>query len=494
MSYNFNNIIFDDLIATNTTNYREPTTEELKAGIQPNTEMSSELINSFLYKASSSIKQIQENGAIQYIPGKTYNTGNIITCSVVINNRLNVLIFRCKNDNVTSAPLDGMVTNDDNGFIYFTTTDIDTDNWERVNTSYNLDVTYSTPEWSINSTEQSVNDFKIFKLYDANNLNYSSYINSSFNLTIKRDEEFVTLSVNIIIKNNKIDIFIGDVYSTTYNLENDDTLFNSLSKFKYVGLMGSFFMLDNNKRKLYLVICPRKIGSIIENKNIFISLSSIENTIRLNIDKSTEINPLNANNFKVYFIERSSSLYDKTYELYSTYEELDYDESFKRGLVLLNDSEVEIDPVIYSFKTLTSYSDKVGSVFLKANDDMYTSYINSRSYLEAPEYTEYVKDIKYIEAQCNQTSFTVFRPVSLKNRGDLDGIFSSRNIEYYGFVNTDLTDGKQNTAHKYSFGSGNAQIYSIKFNASRANQIYTKEVSDRFFMKSIKVFRYMSII
>lgn len=497
--YNYKAIAMNSLIATNTVNYHAPSNAELQKGALPDSKLDSELINSFLYKSSAAIKQIQENGAIQYIPEKVYNTGNIVTCNTIINNRLNVIVVRCKKDNITTPPLQGIVLNDNSPYIYFETNKIDTENWEKINTSYNLDYKAELEDFRIPSGEASVDDFRIYELLEINdNIRELHYVNTSFNLTIKRDDNsYLIASLNIVISENTMDVFINDVYCNNYNLDGTNlSLINDNSKFQYVALLGSFLMLNSAKNKLYLVLCPRKHTSIIDNKKITINISSAEAIIDIQLKPTTEINPLQSDNYKVYFIEGASSTYAKTYDIVNMYEELSYDECFKRGLKLLTEQEQSIDPMIYSFKNNNDYNSSVGNVFVKANDDMYTSYINSLSYQEDPKYTEKVKNIKYIEAQCNISSMSVSRSVGAPNSNTESNIFSSKNVEYYKMQKYKLTDRASIYGDPtiWEINRGSTPTYKMGFRASKANSIYTKEVSDRFFMKSVKVFRYMKFI
>lgn len=493
MFFNFNSIVFNDLIATNTTNYHEPTDLEMDEGIQPNTDLNSELVNSFLYKCSSAIKQIQENGAISYIPNKVYNKGNIVKCNVVINNTISVYIFMSKIDNNTDAPLDGLVSNDSEGFVYFTSDKMN-NNWDKIYSKNNIEISYELDDFKLVGKETVNDHFKFIKLFDITSEVSRNNKNSTFRLNISRGNSFLTANINIVYNDTDCNIYIDNVLCNNYSLDSSSSIWNFNSIFKDFALLGSFLYIDRNNNPI-ICFCPRNGNVSILDSKIKIQIFEIKGNIKFNLSEDPTQIILDNNIKKVPFISSASSIYRSSKEICDLFEELNYIEKYKRGLILLDVDNVD-KLVYYAFKDIDNSS-------ITNFKGRYTSTVPYSNYtINNPIYKSKIDSIDLIKPQFSGTvvqispeSYNNNRDYKSGNTQDGSGIWSFTNSDYYNLRNLFPSTNSTNlTWGPGGFETGSSPRYFVKFNASNSNSKYSDSISNDFELDSTKVYKYICFI
>lgn len=500
MHYNFNSIIFNDLIATNGTNYHEPTKVEMQDGLTPHTDLVSEEVNSLLYKCSAAVKQIEENGAIQYIPGKIYNEGNVVVCNVVINNSLSSYIFRCKENNVDIAPLRGMVTNNNNDpYVYFTSDKLLSDKWDRVFVKNNVLMDLSLEEFNKSGVETSDIDFTYISLYDYNTLGVDFDINTEFRLIIDRDNNILSAVIGITYEDNKPILNISEVFCTNYSMDSTSSVWNDFSKFKDFALIGCFMIYNKTTNKFDLCICPRNSNYIVPGQKINIKVEEIRGNIKLDlINNNRNGTVLDDTIIKVPFINGASSEFRKAFEIFECFDKMHYEDMFKKGLVFC-DNSVNNDLIIYSCLG-TSLSGRYGGRFLDFTDRYSASVVKQNYEPNGAVLANKVNSVEYIEPQFNGVFYSYALCGSIVNDPDLnipEGVFGSTNGEYYNIKDIDKYS-RNNGYTTYNKSPGVAAdiypTYFVSFDASRCSTTYSDDIEENFFLKSTKVYRYMYFI
>lgn len=482
MAYNFNNVVFNEVIATNNTNYHNPTELEMDSGITPNTQLNSELVNSFLYKASAAIKQIQENGAIQYIPNKNYYEGNIVVCPILDNDNLIISSFVCIKDCLNVPPLKNIVSNDDNGFIYFINSDINEEYWKKSYINVDNIESISFDDFKKSGEETSDTDFRYVSFFEQSEIQYLNNAYSNFRLTIKRNNKILSSDVQVIYTNGICKINLKNIYCNEYSLDSTTSIFNNNSIFKDFALMGMFFTIDTNN-KFQLCICPRNPTTSI-NTQIEIKLTQYEGNIRtfLKYD-NVNGNVLNPLIKKIAFIDNASSDYNKSYKLCDTFIELSYADRFKRGLILL-DGKTNADNRVYSFLIYKTIGNNFNSAY-----NLYTSNIKSQNKkLNNPILQNKLDSVENIEAQMSGVPYAAL----------VAGPFTTGSGEEYGILNSDISNKikinnifpKKNCTIDAWNGSG----LSLLFDASKSNNVYSDDIQDIFYLDSITVHKYIYFI
>lgn len=495
MAFNFNNVVFNELIATNTSNYREPTELEMTNGIVPNTQLNSELVNSFLYKCSAGIKQIQENGAISYMPGKVYNKGNVISCNVLINNVISVYLFECNKDNVTTAPLQGIENNSDSGYIYFTSNELLDDSWNRIFVKNYAEVDLSIPEFSKSGSEARDTDFRYVSLYTLDNKQINFNLNTVFRIIIKRGGSVLSASIGITYDEatDKCVANVNEVYCNNYSMDSITSIWNEDSKFKDFALLGCFLYLNPTTNKIDLCICPRKdIGT---TQTINISIKEIKGDIKVELKDNGDTGTiLDQNIKKIPFIESASTEYKKAFQLYETFDKLSYEDMFKRGIMLC-DNNVNNDLVVYS--CLNNNFGRYGYKFYDLRDKYLSTIKGQDNKLSNVTLQSKIDELSDIEPQftgvmgsvcVNQVAFsgdTYFNPSNSK------GIWKFELAERYGFNRfiPNFNNKFLRVWNQFSVGG-----YNLCFDASKCSSTYSDSIENDFYLDSINVYRYIYFI
>lgn len=495
MAFNFNSIVFNDVIATGSTNYDNPSSTTMSSGIEPNTDINSRLVNSFLYKCSAAIKQIQENGAINYIPGKVYNEGNIVTCNVLLNNNVTIYLFRCKNDNVNEAPLSNMVMNDDNGYIYFTGININ-ENWDRIFTYNDREDLSIINEFQVYGSDVRDTDYMYFSLYDKDLLVNKQNAKSEYRLIIKRDDYLLNAYLRVSYANSKISVNVNNIFCDNYSLDSSTSIWNDQSTFKDFALLGCMLTLKDNQ--LNLVICPRRGGQDVSNKKIYIKLEQITGNIFMRLENLNNTGTVLDNSIlKIPFINGASSDYKKSMLIFDSFEELDYSEKYKRGLLSL-DQTAQNNMMVYSYQYLNE-----GRIGIQLSDftDNYTATIQGQDYEPVNEiYKNKLDAITDIKAQFKGTIITA-DPFSMFTNAFAGGLYTPNStglwdqsiIEELKLNNFIFEPDSTNGSVLFTVTSGSGG-YNIEFNASYSNDKYSNDINDKFYMKSTKVFKYIYFI
>lgn len=494
MAFNFNNVVFNELIATNTSNYHEPTETEMNEGILPNTQLNSELVNSFLYKCSAAVKQIQENGVISYIPGKVYNKGNVISCNVLSNNVISVYLFECNKDNVSTPPLDGMVNNSDSGYIYFTSDELLDDSWSKVFVKNYAEVDITIPEFSKSGSEARDTDFRYISLYSLDNKQINFNLNTIFRIIIKRAGSILSASIGITYDEatNKCSATVNEVYCNNYSMDSDVSIWNDNSKFKDFALMGCFLYLNPTTNKIDLCICPKKDTPTTDIK---ISLKEIKGDIKMElIDNGDTGTILDQNIKKIPFIEGASTEYKKAFQLYDTFDKLSYEDAFKRGIVLCDDT-INNDLVVYS--CLSLFYGRYGSNFYDLRDK-YLSTIKGQDNV----LTNNILQTKLDEVSDIEPQFTGVMAIISYNQiaySGTDGYDSnlSKGIWKFG-----LAENYNMSAYYPDYNSKYVRIWNVftvgghylNFDASRCSATYSDNIENDFYLDSVNVYKYVYFI
>lgn len=489
MAFNFNNIVFNELIATNSTNYHNPTELEMNDGVLPNTKLNSELVNSFLYKCSAAVKNIQENGAICYMPSKEYNPGNVVVCQVVFLDYMTTNVFRCKKKCKDIPPYSDIINNSDTGFIYFNESEINTEYWDRVYINSVTKNELLIEEFNKIGSETRDTDFKYVELFDSSVLTTEPNQKAVFRLSIKRDDAYISANINITIVNSKIKVNVLDLYCNKYEMDSTTSIFNPDSKFKDFALLGSFISIDQANNKVYLVFCPRAGSVTIQDKFIHVNLSQTSGRLRAKlIDAGDSGKAIEADIIKVPFVNTCSSEFNKSFELFDSFELLDFKERFKRGLILL-DGNTAADPTIYS--CINKYTS--GNNFADCYD-RYASVVRKQGYLIQNQVLQDKLDkLENIEAQYTGVPINYLRYSFYNNQLELDkGMFSIELCEKLG-VSRFFTDnhGVINSCFASNTWRNN---YAFAFAASRSNATYTDQLQDKFYMNSTKIYKYVYFI
>lgn len=495
MAFNFNNVVFNELIATNTSNYREPTELEMTNGIVPNTQLNSELVNSFLYKCSAGIKQIQENGAISYMPGKVYNKGNVISCNVLINNVISVYLFECNKDNVTTAPLQGIENNSDSGYIYFTSNELLDDSWNRIFVKNYAEVDLSIPEFSKSGSEARDTDFRYVSLYTLDNKQINFNLNTVFRIIIKRGGSVLSASIGITYDEatDKCVANVNEVYCNNYSMDSITSIWNEDSKFKDFALLGCFLYLNPTTNKIDLCICPRKdIGT---TQTINISIKEIKGDIKVELKDNGDTGTiLDQNIKKIPFIEGASTEYKKAFQIYETFDKLNYEDMFKRGIVICDDT-VNNDLVVYSCLG-TSKSGRYGANFFDLRDKYLSTVKGQDNKLSNTVLQHSLDSLVNIEPQFTGVMILVCPAnvvVNEQNFNIPDGIWGYGIAELYDIANF-APNANYTSIPSWLVSYAGPNSYLVGFDASRCSSIYSDSIINNFYLDSINVYRYVYFI
>lgn len=530
MAFNFNTVVFNELVASNGNNYHNVDDTELDSGIPINSALNSELVNSFFYKISSSLKQLQENGLISYIPEKTYNEGNVVLCNTLINNTNNMLAFRCKKDGTTNKhPIKNIDTNDDNGFIRFTLNnknDINSEYWDLVVfNKQNVRNVLSIDEIKGSIAETNNNDFEYVELFDLNNEvipnenNYYKY--SSFNVTIKRANHVLSFDCNINIDNNKSEsvmVNINNVYVDDINACLGKN-FNSNSKFVDISLLGTLFIINDSNHTMGLLFMKTNNSITSPDNKIHIEVNSIDSSIYPTLIKKPYyvsdpiISSLNV--YKLPIIENSTNDYVRSFDIVETFEELKDEYMFTNGLVKLNNSENVLDPMVYSSllnqnnRSIQGYAGQYKTPistnnFIVCDSD---ADINTNRYRgnELPgfkfviansstDYTDGYHFFNFAYNLYNRKAVTT-DPLTLENNisTNTTGLFKQFEVDQVveQFPQVDSLYAFElapNREPHYTLDS-----YFIDFDSTQCHRVYSNTNTDKVFLTSVKVYRYMKL-
>lgn len=491
MAFNFSNVVLNELIATNGTNYHNPNKSEMDKGIEPQSDLNSELINSFLYKCSAAVKNIQENGAVCYYPGKTYYPGNVVVCQVVENDYMTTNVFRCKKQCTDELPLKEIVISEDNSFIYFKDSEVNSKYWDRVfiNSLSKSDVLIK--EFKKTGQETSDLDLRYVELFNDNILKYQPNQKAIFRLTIKRDDSFISANIDLTIVNSKIKIEINDLYCNNYEMDSTTSIFNQASRFKDFALLGSFISIDKQNNKVYIVFCPRADSVRIDNKFIQVNLSQISGNLRCRLKDVTDTGKA-FELIKIPFINHASSQFNKAFETFDSFEEIDYIERFKRGLILL-DGKTNADKTVYSCLDLYNRS---GNNFDDCNDRYSCTPMKQHYLLTNQTLQNKFDKLTNIEAQFKGVIFNTHPNTVYNNFYHLmNGIFSEQLNEYLKIERfIDIPASRFDDYIDYNRDMLLRNNKGVEFHASAANKKYDPELYEKFFLDSTKVYKYVFFI
>lgn len=491
MAFNFNNVIFNELIATNGTNYHSPTDTELNNGIELDSQLNSEMLNSFLYKSSAAIKQIQENGAITYIPGKIYNEGNIVTCNVVLDNNMFIMVLVCNKDNTNSQPLKEMQT-DDNGFVYFNSRELFDDSWSKVFIKQYDEDELLFKDFVGTSTETN-KSFKYIKLYDQP-IGYNA--TSTTRITIIRANNVLSANLNINYTNNVCKCYITEVYCNNYSMDSITSIWNEQSIFKDFALMGMFLYLDTTTNTIKLCICPRKSTVNITDEEIKINVKNIKGNIRFSlVDEGNTGTILDQNIKKIPFIDHASTEYRKAFQLFDTFTYLNYEDRFKKGLIIC-DETVDNNLIVYSCLG-TSQSGRYGSKFYNLKDK-YTSTIQGQDNISSNDILQQSIDkLEYIEPQFTGVMFEICADACFLNEtryGIPEGVWGTSNGDYYNFPKFYPGSNSTIVDNFYAVANTNLTFFFVGFDASRSSNTFSNDIVNDFYLDSVKVYKYVYFI
>lgn len=365
MPFNFNQISFDTLIASDTTNYNIPNEKEIGQGVVLRSSLTSSVVNSLINKLSASIKYNQDLGFTAWIDSHKYQIGSVVQCLVIENQIPKIMILRCiKNtlnqDYCTEPPLKGKTTLD-NGVIYFTSDQINYEYWNGVTIeSFNKkkisvsDFNFSYPN---NSDDSQIKNIELINFNS-----YSGFVENIFILSIKRGGKQLVSTIHIhgLANGGEWELIVNDTWSNAYTgFDSSSNIFNQNSRFKDIALLGCF-LSKNQDNTLSLNICGRGSGA---SGNIEIETSLKNGNINPNpIEKSRSYSFLDQyQNIVIPFKNGASNAFLGVGQLKRYFEPLNFKEVFKNGLIRI-DNEKSLDQFVYPGVNLVTASNKVYNV------------------------------------------------------------------------------------------------------------------------------------
>lgn len=354
MAFDFNKVIINDSISSSTSNFNNPTSTRIKDAVKENSDFKSITVNTLLYKLSSSLNYIQQNGAIQYIKGKYYSINSIVSV-LFLDTSTNILhstLLRCISTNIENycdVIPNTNFTEDENGNIIFNGNNWNSLYWEELSKNGETDLILNVQDFEFNYQNSAFSrdnsQVKTIELFDFSNIAEDDYTFVNFTLQVNR---YNNIYCNCILSGNsrnmKFQIETISNVSNTVKLGSGTFWYDS-SIFRELAVNGLIFSVDEVNARLYL----HYLGAEVKNKDEF--------QVRLYINKGNApivLKQLNLTNFIdnndyviIPFIKNASNDFSgKCGSILDYAYSLDYSEMFKNGLKEIT-SEETLDKWLY---------------------------------------------------------------------------------------------------------------------------------------------------